>query len=230
MQVSPQTPNSGMSLEDIAKSLALTTLQFQQNTRENFQETRESIQLLGNQISQLAMTIDKLAVQASQGLPSQTDTHPIENVSAMTPQIRKELHMIEQASMEAKEDEKILKYTDMQNEKVEFELIQLSLSNTCVLPSTYRMYKLKEDEKETLNTSLKVKINTPVLELKALPYHLQCLYLGVSETLFTIILQGLVKEQNEMKLNEKEALRNCKEKRKRFCGFLILKKLFEVGK
>ncbi|KAL0281763.1 UNVERIFIED_CONTAM: hypothetical protein Sradi_7289400 [Sesamum radiatum] len=113
-----------MSLEDIVKSLALTTLQFQQEmeaglqeTRIELQETRENIQFLGNQISQLAMAIDKLAVQASQGLPSQTDTHPIENVSAMTPQIGKELHTIEQAPMEAKGDEKTLDDTDTQNKK-----------------------------------------------------------------------------------------------------------------
>ncbi|KAL0291447.1 UNVERIFIED_CONTAM: hypothetical protein Sradi_7026000 [Sesamum radiatum] len=232
-----------MSLEDIVKSLALTTLQFQQETEAGLQETRielqeinaelhetrEVIQLLGNQISQLAMTIDKIAIQSHE-LTSQTYANPIENVSVMTSQSGTELHMIEQAPMEAKEDEKILEYTDMQNEKVEFELISPSLSNTCVLPSAYRMSKLKEDERDTLNTSLKVKINTPVLELKALPYHLQCLYLGVSEILSNIIFQGLVKEQYELKMDEKESLRNCKEKTKRFYDFMFSKKLFEVEK
>ncbi|KAL0303223.1 UNVERIFIED_CONTAM: hypothetical protein Sradi_6190400 [Sesamum radiatum] len=91
------------------------------------------------------------------------------------------------------------------------------------------MSKLQEDEKEILNTSLKVKINTPVLELKALAYHLQCLYLGVSEILSNIIFQELVKEQYELKLNEKEVLRSSKEKTQGFTD-IILKKLFEVGK
>ncbi|KAL0414243.1 UNVERIFIED_CONTAM: hypothetical protein Sradi_1626000 [Sesamum radiatum] len=219
-----------MSFEDIAKSLALTTLRFQQNTSANFQETRENIQLLGNQISQLAMAIDKLAVQTSQGLPSQTDTHPIENLSAMTPQSGTELHMIEQAPMDTKEDKKTLEDTESQDKEVESDLIPVPSANICVLPTPYRMSKLKEDEKRILNTSLKVKINTPVLELKALPYHLQCLYLGVSEILSNIIFQGLVKEQYELKLDENESLRNCKEKTKRFYDFMFSKKLFEVEK
>ncbi|KAL0293115.1 UNVERIFIED_CONTAM: hypothetical protein Sradi_6955500 [Sesamum radiatum] len=230
MQVAPQTTNSGMSFEDIAKSLALTTLRFQQNTSANFQETRENIQLLGNQISQLAMAIDKLAVQASQGLPSQTDTHPIENLSAMTPQSGTELHMIEQAPMDTKEDKKTLEDTESQDKEVESDLIPVPSANICVLPTPYRMSKLNEDEKRIFNTSLKVKINTPVLELKALPYHLQCLYLGVSEILSNIIFQGLVKEQYELKLDENESLRNCKEKTKRFYDFMFSKKLFEVEK
>ncbi|KAL0345840.1 UNVERIFIED_CONTAM: hypothetical protein Sradi_4415300 [Sesamum radiatum] len=107
-----------MSLEDIVKSLALTTLQFQQETEAGLQETRielqeinselhetrEVIQLLGNQISQLAMTIDKIAIQSHE-LTSQTYANPIENVSVMTSQSGTELHMIEQAPMEAKERE-----------------------------------------------------------------------------------------------------------------------------
>ncbi|KAL0379333.1 UNVERIFIED_CONTAM: hypothetical protein Sradi_3238800 [Sesamum radiatum] len=94
-------PNSGMSLEDIVKSLALTTLQIQQDTRANLQETRASIQLFESQISQRAMIIEKLAIQASQEQPSQTDTHPVENVSTMTLKGEKELHIIEQAPMKA---------------------------------------------------------------------------------------------------------------------------------
>ncbi|KAK4388121.1 hypothetical protein Sango_2418700 [Sesamum angolense] len=82
VQAAPQTPNSGTSLEEIVKSLALTTLQFQQ-------DTMAGLQLLGNQISQLATSISKLEAQASQ----QTEVNP-ENASAMTPQSREELHMI----------------------------------------------------------------------------------------------------------------------------------------
>ncbi|KAL0412067.1 UNVERIFIED_CONTAM: hypothetical protein Slati_3796400 [Sesamum latifolium] len=226
MQVAPQLPNSGMSLEDIVKSLALTTQQLQQDST----ETKESLQNIGNQIPQLATRIEKLAIQASQEQPSQTDTYPVENVSTMTLQGEKELHIIEQARMEAKEDEKTLKNTELQNKKVNHDLIPLLLSNICALPFPYRMPQSKEDEKKILNTSLKVKINTPVLKLKALPYHLQCLYLGVSEILSNIIFQGLVKEQYELKLDEKEVLRSSKEKTQRFTDFIILKKLFKVGK
>ncbi|KAL0366818.1 UNVERIFIED_CONTAM: hypothetical protein Sradi_3571900 [Sesamum radiatum] len=171
-QTTPQTLNSGMSLEDIVKSLALTTLQFQQETEAGLQETRESIQLLGNQISQLAMAIDKLAVQASQELTSQTVENPIVDVSAVTPHSGTELHIIEQAPMDTKEDKKTLEDTEAQDKKVESDLTPVPSANICVLSSPCRMPTSKNDEKEILNTSLKVKINTPVLELKALPYHL----------------------------------------------------------
>ncbi|KAL0367513.1 UNVERIFIED_CONTAM: hypothetical protein Sradi_3641400 [Sesamum radiatum] len=130
-QVAPQTPNSGMSLEDIVKSLALTTLQFQQDkkarlqeTNAELQETRESIQLLGNQISQLPMTIDKIAIQASHELTLQTYANPIENVSAMTPQSGTELHMIEQALMKTKEDKKTLEDTEAQ--EILFQFLRLT--------------------------------------------------------------------------------------------------------
>ena len=41
-----QTSNSGMSLEDIVKSLATNTLQFQQETKQFQQEVRANIQSL----------------------------------------------------------------------------------------------------------------------------------------------------------------------------------------
>ncbi|KAL0298922.1 UNVERIFIED_CONTAM: hypothetical protein Sradi_6552000 [Sesamum radiatum] len=90
-QAAPQTPNSGMSLEDIVKSLALTTLQFQQDTKvlqetmTELQESRAELQELGNQISQLVSSINRIAIQASPKLPLQIDVNPIENVSEMTP-------------------------------------------------------------------------------------------------------------------------------------------------
>ncbi|KAL0345903.1 UNVERIFIED_CONTAM: hypothetical protein Sradi_4421600 [Sesamum radiatum] len=161
-----------MSLEDIVKSLALTTQQLQQDST----ETKASLQHIGNQISQLAMRMETLGIQASQEQPSQTKTHPVENMSTTTLRGEKELHIFEQAPMEIKENEETLEDTEAQDKKVEFDLIPVPSSNICFLPSSNTMSKLKEDEKEILNTSFKVKINTPVLELKALPYHLQCLY------------------------------------------------------
>ncbi|KAK4385564.1 hypothetical protein Sango_2680400 [Sesamum angolense] len=144
LQVAPQTPNSGMSLEDIVKSLALTTLQFQQ-------DTMAGLQLLGNQISQLATSISKFEAQASQ----QTEVNP-ENASAMTPHSREELHMIEQAPADTTEDERTLEYTEVQNEKVEFNLISPPSSNTCALLFPCSMPKSEEDEKEiTLNKDKK---------------------------------------------------------------------------
>ncbi|KAL0307538.1 UNVERIFIED_CONTAM: hypothetical protein Scaly_2979900 [Sesamum calycinum] len=221
-----------MSLEDIVKSLALTTLQFQQDTmaglqetRVEWQETRVSLQLLENQISQLSTSISKLEAQASH----QIEINP-KKASAMTPQSRKELHMIEQTPIEAKKDKKTLEDTKAHNKKVESGHIQVLSSNICALPSPYRMSKSKDDEKEIVSTLNKVKINIPLLELKVLPYHLQCFYLGVSKTLSSIISQGLLKEQNDLKLDAREVLRSSKDKTKRFTDFMILRKLFEVGK
>ncbi|KAL0406295.1 UNVERIFIED_CONTAM: hypothetical protein Slati_3943400 [Sesamum latifolium] len=140
-----------MSLEDIVKSLALTPQQLQQDST----ETKASLQHIGNQIYQLAMRIEKLAIQASQEQPSQTDTHQLENVGMMTLRGEKELHIIEQAPIEAKGDEMTLNNTDTQNVKVESDLIPPPLSNTFALPFPCRIPKSKDDEKEILNTSLK---------------------------------------------------------------------------
>ncbi|KAK4382454.1 hypothetical protein Sango_2869100 [Sesamum angolense] len=166
MQAAPQTSNSGMSLEDIVKSLALTTLQFQQDTMAGLQETKACLQLLGNQISQLATSINKLEAQASQ----QTEVNP-ENASAMTPQSREELHMIEQAPADTSENEKTLEYTEVQNEKVESNLISPPSSNTCARLFPCSMPKSEKDEKEI--TLSKVKINITLLDLKALPWQFQ---------------------------------------------------------
>ncbi|XP_062173532.1 uncharacterized protein LOC133878994 [Alnus glutinosa] len=68
--------NSGMSLDDIVKSLATNTLQFQQ-------EARASIQSLENQMGQMATAISKLEAQSSGKLPSQTVINPRENVSSI---------------------------------------------------------------------------------------------------------------------------------------------------
>jgi hypothetical protein len=65
-----------MSLEDIVKSLATNTLQFQQ-------ETRASIQSLDNHMGQMATSISQLEAQSSGKLPSQTIVNPRENASAI---------------------------------------------------------------------------------------------------------------------------------------------------
>ncbi|XP_068657999.1 uncharacterized protein [Aristolochia californica] len=71
-----QTSNSGMSLEDIVKSLTTNSLQFQQ-------ETRDNIQSLDNQMGQMATAISRLEEQHSEKLPSQMVVNPRENASAI---------------------------------------------------------------------------------------------------------------------------------------------------
>ncbi|XP_062173573.1 uncharacterized protein LOC133879039 [Alnus glutinosa] len=86
-QQSGQISNSGMSLDDIVKSLATNTLQFQQEVKASIQslenQTRASIQSLENQMGQVVTAISKLEAQSSGKLPSQTVINPRENVSSI---------------------------------------------------------------------------------------------------------------------------------------------------
>ncbi|KAL0453550.1 UNVERIFIED_CONTAM: Retrovirus-related Pol polyprotein from transposon.6 [Sesamum latifolium] len=137
-QAPSQAPSSGTSLEDIVKSLAVTTQQFQQETRAGMQEmragleetraglqkteaelqeTRTCLHHLGNQISQLATSFSQLAAQSSGKLPSQTEANPRENVSAVTLRSRKELQPVELTPTKAKRGEKNLNDTDSHTDK-----------------------------------------------------------------------------------------------------------------
>ncbi|XP_040988944.1 uncharacterized protein LOC121236561 [Juglans microcarpa x Juglans regia] len=75
-----------MSLEDIVKSLATNTLQFQK-------ETRASIQSLDNQMGQMATAISQLEAQSLGKLPSQTEVNPRENASAIILRSGKEIEI-----------------------------------------------------------------------------------------------------------------------------------------
>ena len=58
-----------MSLEDIVKSLATNTLQFQQDMKQFQQEARANIQSLENQMGQMATAINQLEAQSLGKLP-----------------------------------------------------------------------------------------------------------------------------------------------------------------
>ena len=49
-----------MSLEDIVKSLAINTLQFQEETKQFQQEARANFQSLDNQMGQMTTAISRL--------------------------------------------------------------------------------------------------------------------------------------------------------------------------
>ncbi|KAL0435064.1 UNVERIFIED_CONTAM: hypothetical protein Sradi_0214300 [Sesamum radiatum] len=78
--------------------------------------------------------------------------------------------------------------------------------------------------------SLQSILQAPILKLKVLPNYLQSLYLAVRETSSASIFKGLLEEQDELKLYEREVWRGGKEKTKRFHNFIRVKKQFEVGK
>ena len=54
-----------MSLEDIVKSLATNTLQFQQEMKKFQQEARANIQSLDSQMGQMATATSRLEVESS---------------------------------------------------------------------------------------------------------------------------------------------------------------------
>ncbi|XP_068667720.1 uncharacterized protein [Aristolochia californica] len=93
-----QTSNTGMSLEDIVKSLATNTLRFQQETKQFPQEARASIQSLDNQMGQMATVISRLEVQSSGKLPSQMVVNPSENASAIILRSGKEVEILVKAA------------------------------------------------------------------------------------------------------------------------------------
>ena len=82
-----------MSLEDIVKSLATNTLQFQQEMKQFQQEVRANIQSLDNQMGQMATAISQLDVQSSGKLPSQMIVNPRENASAIVLRSGKEIEI-----------------------------------------------------------------------------------------------------------------------------------------
>ncbi|KAF7823615.1 uncharacterized protein G2W53_021759 [Senna tora] len=85
----PSSSKSDSSLEDIVKSLALNTQQFQMSTQQFQNETRSSIQSLESQVTKLATSMSKLESQGK--LPSQTEMNPRQNVSAITLRSGKQL-------------------------------------------------------------------------------------------------------------------------------------------
>ena len=82
-----------MSLEDIVKSLATNTLQFQQEMKQFQQEAKANIQSLDNQMGQMATVITRLKALSSRKLPSQTVVNPRENASAIILRSGKEVEI-----------------------------------------------------------------------------------------------------------------------------------------
>ena len=101
-----QTSNSGMSLEDIVKSLATNTLQYQQEMKQFQQEAKANIQSLDNQMGQMATAISQLEAQSSRKLPSQTIVNPRENASAIILRSGKEIQILVKAALASLKQEK----------------------------------------------------------------------------------------------------------------------------
>ncbi|KAL0439627.1 UNVERIFIED_CONTAM: hypothetical protein Slati_2445700 [Sesamum latifolium] len=186
-QKPPQTnPNFGMPLEDIVKTLALSTQQFQQETHKFQQETRASIQNLESQVSQLASSISRLESQGK--LPSQTIINPKQNAGAITLCGKKELqfeHSTRRGHAQKNRIENSVVRGHAEQGKTGKKLRnspkQAKKSNQVgeehpkvfvpKLPFPERFFK-SEEEKEILETLRKVEVNIPLLDaIKQLPLY-----------------------------------------------------------
>ncbi|XP_019200117.1 PREDICTED: uncharacterized protein LOC109193754 [Ipomoea nil] len=149
--------NSGMSLEDIVKTLATNTQQFQQ-------ETRTSIQHLESQVSQLASTVSRLESQGK--LPSQTVVNPKQNASAVTLRSGKELQEPTQVkSRHNRDEEKEKEVHPPQNDQKLVKEHPEAVVIPPPFPSRLEKSKKDEEQKEILDTFRKVEVNIPLLEL-----------------------------------------------------------------
>ncbi|KAL2250253.1 UNVERIFIED_CONTAM: hypothetical protein Sindi_2310000 [Sesamum indicum] len=163
----PQTnPNNGTPLEDIVKTLALSTQQFQQ-------ETRLSIQNLESQMSQLASSVSRLESQGK--FPSQTIINPKQNVSAITLCSEKELQLENSTRRGHAQQGKTEDALEIPPKEIE-KSNQVSEESPKVFipkpPFSERFAKSKEEEeeKDILETLLNVEVNIPLLDsIKQIP-------------------------------------------------------------
>ncbi|XP_038708081.1 uncharacterized protein LOC120003252 isoform X2 [Tripterygium wilfordii] len=167
-QQGTQPPNSGMALDELIKTLANNTQQFQQ-------ETRSSVQNLEKQISQLAMAVSNLEAQGSGKLPSQTIVNPRENASAVTLRSGTKTADSNQHSMvlaQKNEEEREANNDIKDSSKVTSQPTVPNSSNTILVPFPSRLSKSKKEqqEKDILETFRKVEVNIPLLDaIKQVP-------------------------------------------------------------
>ncbi|KAJ9567080.1 hypothetical protein OSB04_003046 [Centaurea solstitialis] len=169
-QRAPFNPNQatsssqGMSLEEIVKNLATNTLQFQQ-------KTEASIQNLGAQMTQLATSVSRLESQGK--LPSQTETNPKQNVSAIALRSGKELEEPKMVKSREVEKEKKVSSKPIQDEKPSGSTDEVSEKAKVIpppFPTRFQMSNKAREEKEILDTFRKVEVNIPLLDaIKQIP-------------------------------------------------------------
>ncbi|XP_010241468.1 PREDICTED: uncharacterized protein LOC104586061 [Nelumbo nucifera] len=155
-----------MSLEDIVKSLATNTLQFQQ-------ETRASIQCLDNHMGQMVTAISQLEAQGSGKLPSQMVVNPKENASAIVLRSGKEVEALARAApaLSKQEKEKDIIPNDDEVPKRNF----LPLSDYKLVPHfPHALVGSRKDEqfKDFYETFRRCEVNIPLLDaIKQVPHY-----------------------------------------------------------
>ncbi|KAL0406553.1 UNVERIFIED_CONTAM: hypothetical protein Slati_3969200 [Sesamum latifolium] len=167
-----------MPLEDIVKTLALSTQQFQQETR---------FQNLESQVSQLASSVSRLESQGK--LPSQTIINPKQNVSAITLCSEKELQFKNSTrrghALQNRTENSVVRGHAEQGkigEELENSPKQAEKSNQIgeehpkvfvpkpPFPERFFKSKKEKEEKDILETLRKVEVNIPLLDaIKQIP-------------------------------------------------------------
>ncbi|KAH9779128.1 hypothetical protein KPL71_007608 [Citrus sinensis] len=161
---------SGISLEEIVKSLVTNTQQFQQ-------ATTASIQNLENQMSQLATTVSRLESQVLGRLPSQSEVNPNQNVSAVILRSGSELQepskkVTKHVEDELEKNELMPKSQDAQPTRAK----PLPIVISPPFPSRFAKSKKEEQEKDILETFRKVEVNIPLLDaIKQIPQYAKVL-------------------------------------------------------
>ncbi|XP_052297088.1 uncharacterized protein LOC127902279, partial [Citrus sinensis] len=171
-QPTPPQSNSksGISLEEIVKSLATNTQQFQQ-------ATTASIQNLENQMSQLATTVSRLESQVLGRLPSQSEVNPKENVSAVI--LRSGTELQEPSKKVTKHVEDELEKNELMPQSQDAEPTRakpLPIVIPPPFPSRFAKSKKEEQDKDILETFRKVEVNIPLLDaIKKIPRYAKVL-------------------------------------------------------
>ncbi|XP_019055703.1 PREDICTED: uncharacterized protein LOC104611813 [Nelumbo nucifera] len=170
-QQSGQTSNSGMSLEDIVKSLATNTLQFQQKKKQFQQEARASIQHLDNQMGQMATAISRLEAQSSGKLPSQTVVNPRQNASAIVLRSGKEVEIPAGAAPASSKQEKEKNVIPNDDDVPKHKFPPLFYYKP-VPPFPQALAESRKDEqiKDLYETFRRCEVNVPLLDaIKQVP-------------------------------------------------------------
>ena len=160
-----------MSLEDIVKSLATNTLQFQQ-------EVKANIQSLDNQMNQMATAISQLEVQSLGKSPSQMIANPRENASAIVLRSGKEVEIPKKAALASSKQEKEKNVVVDRNVPNDDEVPKrkfLPLSDyKLVPPFPQALVESRKDEKnkDLYETFLRCEVNIPPLDaIKQVPHY-----------------------------------------------------------
>ncbi|XP_027157543.1 uncharacterized protein LOC113759177 [Coffea eugenioides] len=183
----PSSSNLGSSLEEIVKSLAMTTTQLQQETRSLVasttqfqQDTKAGMKDMETRMSQMATAINRLESHVYGKLPLQPEANA-KNVSAITLRSGKEVEGPKTTNLKSKNENEIEKEMEEEgrihgNPEVTLTPPIPIKSNSPPFPYRLANTRKAEKEKEILDVFRKVEINIPLLDaIKQVPKYVKFL-------------------------------------------------------